>query len=264
MLHDTRYKNIFAITYCINLDFLTHKILIYKDWMILLNSIDNSHEFNYIFIRNSNLHTLSTKYIWRTYKHWITKFVSSLKRLLYCEYSLSLSSWNLCLFKYFIKQLSILCSIYILCLSSKNRYSHLHKSFCKLNSCLSTKLHYCTIRLLKLNNTLNIFCCKRLKVKLISNIEVCWYCFRVIVDNDSFITLFLKWPCTMNWTEVKLNTLSDSYRTRTKYKHFLLIMSFCCFIFTAKYWIVVRSCCSKFCRTCINHLKCSMNIILIT
>ena len=173
MLHNTRYKNIFAITYCINLDFLTHKILIYKDWMILLDSVNDSHEFNYIFIRYSNLHTLSTKYIRRTYKNWISKFISCLKCFLYCKYSLSLSSWNLCLFKDFIKQLSILCGIYILSLSSKNRHTHLHKCFCKLDSCLSTKLYYCSIRLLEFYNTFNIFLCKWFKVKLISNIKVC-------------------------------------------------------------------------------------------
>ena len=60
MLHNTRNKNIFAITYSINFNFLTHKILIYKDWVVLLNSVNNSHILNNIFIRYSNLHTLTT------------------------------------------------------------------------------------------------------------------------------------------------------------------------------------------------------------
>ena len=50
MLHDTRNENIFTVTYSIYFYFLTHEILIYKNWMILFNSIDDVHEFNYIFI----------------------------------------------------------------------------------------------------------------------------------------------------------------------------------------------------------------------
>ena len=264
MLHDTRNKNILTIAYSINFDFLTHKVLINKDWVILLNSVDDVHEFNYIFIRYSNLHTLSTKYIWRSYKHRISKLIGSLKSFINCKYSLSLSSWNLCLLKNLIKKLSILSSIYIFCLSSKNRNSHLHKCFCKLDSCLSTKLYNCTVRLLKIYNWFNIFCCKWFKVKLISNIKVSRNCLWVIIYNNCLETFFFECPCTMNWTEVELDTLSDSDWTRTKYKNLLLILSLYSFVLTAIYWIIVWCCSCELCSTCINHLKCCMYIILVS
>ena len=214
MLHDTRNKNILTIAYSINFDFLTHKVLINKDWVILLNSVDDIHEFNYIFIRYSNLHTLSTKYIWRSYKHRISKLIGSLKSFINCKYSLSLSSWNL--------------------------------------------------RLLKIYNWFNIFCCKWFKVKLISNIKVSRNCLWVIIYNNCLETFFFECPCTMNWTEVELDTLSDSDWTRTKYKNLLLILSLYSFVLTAIYWIIVWCCSCELCSTCINHLKCCMYIILVS
>ena len=40
VLHDTRNQDICTVTDCINLNFLTHKVLIYKDWMINIQFID--------------------------------------------------------------------------------------------------------------------------------------------------------------------------------------------------------------------------------
>ena len=59
MLHDTRDQDIVAITYGINLDFLTHQIFINQNRMLLLMAIDNLHKLNDILIRDCNLHPLS-------------------------------------------------------------------------------------------------------------------------------------------------------------------------------------------------------------
>ena len=60
MLHDTRNQDIVAVTYGIDLDFLTHQIFVNQNRMFLLMPIDNLHKLNNIFIRDCNLHTLST------------------------------------------------------------------------------------------------------------------------------------------------------------------------------------------------------------
>ena len=66
----------------------------------------------------------------------------------------------------------ILGSIYIFRTCTKNRYTHLHKCFRKLDSCLSTKLYYCSVRFFKINYILYIFRCQWLKIKLVGNIKV--------------------------------------------------------------------------------------------
>ena len=126
------------------------------------------------------------------------------------------------LLKDLIKEFSVFCFIYILCGSSKDRNSHLHQSFCQLDRCLSTELDNCSVRLLNINDTLYIFRCQRLKIQLISNIKVCTYCLRVVIYDDRLISFFCKCPCTVYRTEVKLDSLSDTDRTGSKDKNFLL------------------------------------------
>ena len=147
---------------------------------------------------------------------------------------MSLWSWNSTFFKYLIKELSVFCGIYILRTCSKDRNAHLHKALSELYRCLSTELDYSSVRLLKLNNILDILRCKRLKIELICNVKVCTYCLRVIIYNDCLITFLLKRPCAVNRAVIKLDTLSDSYRTGTKYKNLLFRMCLNYFILALK------------------------------
>jgi len=78
MLHYTRNKNVLAITYGIDLYFLSDNILIYKYRMLLDLSVDDIHKLNHIIIRYRNLHSLSAKYIGRSYKYRIAKLMSSI------------------------------------------------------------------------------------------------------------------------------------------------------------------------------------------
>ena len=78
MLHYTRNKDVLAITYGIDLYFLSDNILIYKYRMLLNLSVDDIHKLNHIIIRYRNLHSLSAKYIRRSYKYRITKLMSSI------------------------------------------------------------------------------------------------------------------------------------------------------------------------------------------
>ena len=77
VLHDTRNKDILAVAHCIYLNFLTYNILVYKNRVLLNLSVDDIHKFNHIIIRYSNLHSLSAKYIGRSYKYRITKLMGS-------------------------------------------------------------------------------------------------------------------------------------------------------------------------------------------
>ena len=126
---------------------------------------------------------------------------------------MSLRSWNSTLFKNLVKKLSVLGSVNVLGTCSENRNSHLHKALGELNRRLSTELDNRSVRLLKLNDILNILRCKRLKVKLVRNIEVRTYSLRVVIYNDCLIAFLLECPCTVNRAVIKFDTLTDSDRT---------------------------------------------------
>ena len=130
MFHDSWDQDICSITNSINFDFFTNQIFIDQNWMFLFVTVDNFHECRDIFIRYSNLHSLSTKYIRRTNQYRISETVGNLFCFFSGKYCISLRTWNIALCKDLVKELSVLCGIYIFCGSSKNRHSHLHQGFC--------------------------------------------------------------------------------------------------------------------------------------
>ena len=113
--------------------------------MFLNCLIDNIHKFDNIAIINCNLHTLSAKNIRRTDQYRVTQMVGW--------------SRDLTLLKDFIKQLSVFSCIYILCLCTVNRHTHLHDGLCQFNGCLAAELNNRTVRMLQTNDILHIFRC---------------------------------------------------------------------------------------------------------
>ena len=162
-------------------------------------------------------------------------------------------------FQDLIKEFSVFCSIYVLCGSTKNLNSHLHQRFCQFNGCLTTELYHCAIWFFNVYYIFHIFRSQWFKIQLICNIKVCTYCFGVIVNDNRFIIFFFECPGTMNRTEVKFDSLTDTNRTGTKNQNFLSFTVSDCFIFAAVYRIIIGSFCCKFCCTGIYHLICCGN-----
>ena len=180
---------------------------------------------------------------------------------------MSLWSWNLAFFQDLIKELAVFRCIYIFCRCSQNLHTHLNQSFRQFNGSLSTKLNHCSIRLLNIYYILNIFRSQRLEIQLICNIKVSTYCLRVIVDDNCLISFLGKCPCTMYRAEVKLNTLTNTDRTGTKYQDFFLIRCCCSFVLClliTVYGIIIWCLCCKLCCTGINHLISCFNSPFLT
>ena len=87
VLHDTGNKDVFAITYSVNFDFLALQILINQNRMILGVSIDDVHELLDLFVIEGDLHALSTENVGRTNQYRITDTVSNFLRFFCGEYS---------------------------------------------------------------------------------------------------------------------------------------------------------------------------------
>ena len=264
MFHDTRDQDICSVAYCIDLNLFSLKVFIYKDWVILCDSVNDSDEFINIIVVDCNLHSLSTKNVGRTNQYRISKSVCNFFRFLCCEYCSTCRTRDLTLFKNLIKELTVFGFVYILCRCTKDRYSHLHKCFCQLDCCLSTKLYNCSVRFLNINDTLYIFRRQRLEVQLISNVKVSTYCLRVIIYNDCLISVFCKCPCTMYRTEVELDTLTDTDRTGSKNKYFLLIFCLFNFILASIYRVVIWCLCGELCCTSIYDLICCNDSVCMT
>ena len=84
--------------------------------------------------------------------------------------------------------------------------------FCELNGGLSAESNYNTVWLFCIDDTHNIFCCERLKVKSVGSVEVGRYGFRVVVYDNNIIACLFKCPYAVNRRIVKLDTLTDSDR----------------------------------------------------
>ena len=83
---------------------------------------------------------------------------------------------------------------------------------CKFDSCLTAECYYNTVWLFCIDDTHNIFCCKRLKVKSVGSVEVGRYGFRVVVYDNNIIACLFKCPYAVNRRIVKFDTLTDSDR----------------------------------------------------
>ena len=264
VLHDTRNQDILTVAYCVDLDLFTLQVFINQNRMILCNPVDDTDEFFYVLIIDGNLHTLSAKYIGRTNQYRISQSVCYFFCFLCRVYGASLRSRDLALFQNLVEELSVLSCIHIFCGSSKDRHTHLHKSLCQFDGSLSTELYHSSIRFFQANHALHIFRSQRLKIQFICNIEVRTYGLRVVVNDNGLITLFGKCPGTMYRTEVKLDTLTDTDRTRAKYQHLLTIVGLNGFVFASIYRIVIWRRCFELCCTGIYHLECCYDTIVVT
>ena len=115
VLHDSRDQDILAVAYRIDFDLLTHQVLIYQDRVFLCDLVDDSDVFLYILITDCDTHALSTKYIGRTNKYRIAKFVGCFLGFFGSKYGVSLRSRDLAFLQDLIEELTVLCRVNILC-----------------------------------------------------------------------------------------------------------------------------------------------------
>ena len=98
---------------------------------------------------------------------------------------------------------------------------YFHACICKRSSqidCrLAAKLYDNAFRLFFIKNIQNIFYCQRFKIQTIRSIKVRTYSFRVIVNNDGFISKLFQCPYGMYRAIVKLYALTNANWPRTKY-----------------------------------------------
>ena len=118
MFHDTRNQNISSVTNRIHFDFLTLKVLIYQNRVILSNLINDVHKFTNFIVIKCDLHTLSAENVGRTNQYRIAQTISHFNCFISGKYGSACSTWNLGLFQNLIKEFSVFRCIHILCIGS--------------------------------------------------------------------------------------------------------------------------------------------------
>ena len=215
VFHDSRNKNIFSVTDCINFKFSSHFVLVNKDWVFNSLSQNDFHVFFYVIIVEGDNHILTAKNITWAEKNRISKFLCSFQSFFFCKNCKSTGALDLKLFTKFVKAFAVFCKIYGISWSSKNSDSLISQKVCKLDCCTATKSNYNTHWFFCIDYTHYIFWSKRFKVKAVWCIKVCRNCFRVIVDCHYFITKAFQSPYTLNWSVVEFDTLTNADWTWT-------------------------------------------------
>ena len=172
MLHDTRDKNILAVTDSVYLKLSTHKILVYKH-RVLYSLVENdSHVFLDIIIVECDYHVLSAENVRRSHKNRIVYLVCNFKSLVTSHDSEALRSLYFQLFKQLVKSLSVLSSVDSVRRSTQNVYTMFSHMLCELDSSLSAERHNNADRLLNSDDVHNVLVGKRLEIKSVSSIKV--------------------------------------------------------------------------------------------
>src|SRR5690554_3965099 len=98
---------------------------------------------------------------------------------------------------------------------SKNFYTVFFQLLRQLQCGLSAQLNDHPFRLFMENYFINMFPKNRLKIKFISNIEICGNGFGITIDHDGFIATFLGSKDSMNTRVIEFYALSYAVWPRT-------------------------------------------------
>ena len=110
----------------------------------MFNAVYDIHILNKVSFVVSNFHTLSTKHITWSYKHWIAKLFANGNSLNCSEHCFAFWSCKVKRRKHIVKHLSVFCCINIFWLSTNDCVTSITYRFCKFDCCLSTKLNHNT------------------------------------------------------------------------------------------------------------------------
>ncbi len=158
--------------------------------MFLLNTVYDIHIFNKVSFVICDFHTLTAKYIARSYKYRVTKFFAYCDCFHCSKHSLALRSCQIQTCQNIVKYFPVLCCIDIFWLCTNNVISCIANCFCKFDCCLSAKLNYNAYRFFDSQNIQGFFHCQWLKIQPVRSIKVSRYSLRIVVDNNSSVSCF--------------------------------------------------------------------------
>ena len=125
---------------------------------------------------------------------------------------------------------------------------------CQVDCGLTAKLYDRRVRLLSVDNALNVLGRQRLEVQTISGVKVGGNGLRVVVDDNGLTAQLLECPDRVNRAVVELDTLTDTDGTGAQNQYLLLTGRRLDLVFVVEGRVVVRGLSVELCCTGINRL----------
>ena len=266
VLHDAGDQNVLTIADCIHLGLRSLQVLVNQNRVLLGIPVDDRHKLLDLFVRESNLHALSSQNVAGTNQNRIAQTVCHFLCLFRRVDRSTGCTFNLALLKDLIKNLTVLGSIHILCIGSENRNPHLRQAHRQLNGCLSAELHDRIIRMLDVYDVLHILRRQRLKVQLVRDVKVSGDRLRIVIDDNGLIPFAGKGPGCMHGAVIKFNTLADTNRSGAQNQNLLAVGNALLRLIRIRRVvdrIEIRCLCFKLCRAGIYHLVARRNAVVV-
>ena len=253
VLHNTGDQNFLTVANRVNLHLGALQIMVNQNRMLCRSLYSVGHVVAQLIIVIHDFHSTAAQHVGRTNHGGIANIMSSVQCALRVEYSVSFRTRNVAISKELLETLAVFGAVNAI----HGRAQHLHASAgqrtCQVNSGLTTKLHDNALGLLFIDNIQHILHSQGLKVQLVSNIEVSGNGFRVVINDNGFVTKLLQGPYAMYGAIVKLYALTDTDRTRAQYNNLLFVTNLN-LVLSFVAGIVVRSSSLKLSSAGIYHL----------
>ncbi len=153
----------------------------------------------------------------------------------------------------FIKAFTVFSAVNIIDARTKDLHAAAMKGPGKVDGRLAAKLDNDAFRLFPVDDVQHVFQGQRFKIQTVCRIKVRGNRFRVVVDDDCFVSFFFEGPDRVYRAVVEFNALTDADWTGPENDNFLLIAG-PHFVFDTVGRIVVRRFRVKFGCACIHHL----------
>ena len=216
MLHNARNQNILAITNSVHLQLNSFHIFINQNRILNLLPQNNRHIFFYVRRRVCNNHILPAQNITWTQQNRIFQTGSRFKGLNFRKNSNTFWTLNIKPVTKFFKTFTVLSQINRISRSTKNPNALFIKKFRQINRSLTTKSHHNTNRIFRADNIHHVHWRQRFKIKPVRRIKISRNSFRVIINNSNLVPKLFQRPHTLHRRIIKLNSLPNANRSRTK------------------------------------------------
>ena len=213
VLHDTRNEDILAVADSVDLDFGTLEIFIDKNRVFNVLSEDDRHVFLNVSLVEGDDHVLTAENVGRTEKNGIADCIGNIERFLCRHNGNAARTLDVVLLKQLVKALSVLSHVDSVVGGAEDIYIVLAEELGQFDSCLSAEGDNNAVGILGLDDTHNILCGQRLKVKSVCGVKVGGYGLGVVVYDNNVEARLLERPYAVYGSVVELDALTDTDRT---------------------------------------------------
>ena len=212
-LHNTRNKNVAAVTDSVNLNLFTLDVMVNENGAVFINFNRLAKVSAKLIFVSYKLHCSAAKNKAGANEHGIANLCGNLYSVFDFGNSLTLWLGNLKAAKNLFKGISVFGAVNGFCICTDDLYASFCKGLCKVNSSLTTKRCDNTEGTLKLDNVHNVLCGEGFKIEFVRCCVVCRNSFGVVVYNDCLVAAGFDGIHRVNGGIVKLNTLTNTDRT---------------------------------------------------